>query len=159
MAGLLICALTGGCVLSGKSPGQNVNPAGTTPGTPSVLSTETPQECCDYCYIQEAKPDSIDGAVIVPLTAENLKDFPQFGEIIMHPDEDGSKEWINGQRTAGGFNDCQHQFDAFLNLSCKVLSYEECQNRTRPVVFTYGGRYFEPACLRDFSCAHRAIGR
>jgi hypothetical protein len=77
----------------------------------------------------------------------------------MHPDEDGSKEWINGQRTAGGFNDCQHQFDAFLNLSCKVMSYEECQNRTRPVVFTYGGRYFEPACLRDFSCAHRTIGR
>ena len=125
---------------------QAQRPGNTTPGSPSVLSTETSQECCDYCYIQEAQPDSIDGEVAVPLTGEDLKNFPQFGEIITHPNDSG--EWINDHRTAGDFNDCQHQFDAFLNLSCKVMSYQECQNRTRPVVVTYGGRYFEPACLR-----------
>ena len=152
MITLFICVLAGGCVLPGAPPGQNVTPEETS--TPAVLSTETPQECCDYCYIQEVQPDSIDGAVIVPLSAEDLKDFPQFGEIIMHPRNDAG-EWYNGERTAGDFNDCQHQYEAFLNLSCKVMSYQDCQNRTYPVVFTYGGRYFEPSCLPSFGCAHR----
>jgi len=58
---------------------QAQRPGNTTPGSPSVLPTETQPECCDYCYIQEVQPDSIDGEVIVPLTAEDLKDFPQFG--------------------------------------------------------------------------------
>ena len=83
---------------------------------------------------------------IVPVTDEDLRNFPEFGQWMNGTS--GTEIWYNGARTAGDFIDCRNRFPAFWNISCRNISFAECTSPSQksPTVFAYQGRYYFVSC-------------
>jgi hypothetical protein len=90
------------------------------------------------------------GANLIPLTAGDFRDFPDFTKWMNGTT--GSRFWYNDARSAGDFIDCGGRFHEFLNLSCRNLSPEECASPSKktPDLFVHDGRYYSVTCLPGF---------
>jgi hypothetical protein len=103
-----------------------------------------------YCFIIEYNATRATDANLIPLTGEDFRDFPEFTKWMNGTT--GSNSWYNDARSAGDFIDCGGRFHAFLNLSCRNLSPEECTSPSKksPDLFVHDGRYYSVTCLPGF---------
>jgi hypothetical protein len=148
--GLVIVGIITGAYLSGIFPAvpvQNPDIGMTGPHSPNAIPVAA------YCIIMEYNATRAADANLVPLTAEDFQNFPEFTKWMNG--STGTRAWYNDARTAGDFIDCQGRFHSFLNLSCSNLSTGECTSplKKSPDLFVHDGRYYSVTCLPGFGMA------
>jgi len=145
---LVVLGIAGSLVLYGTIlQKEDQTGAGSSSGT-------TPPASGDYCFVQEVHPDYLGKSLVVHLTSEDLKGFPLY-EINIRSGENNTLEWYNGHRFVSDFTDYEHRFSDFQNLSCRNISYDDCQVRGFNVVYEFEAQYYQVGCWPDFSGAHR----
>jgi hypothetical protein len=98
------------------------------PGTPGPATitpvpsggNEIPAGVAVYCTVMEYDVARAADARVVPVTDDELRDFPEF-QTRMNSSSN-TVPWYNGARSTGDFIDCRNQFPAFWNLSCRNMS-------------------------------------
>ena len=108
----------------------------------------------DYCFVQEVHPDNLGTSLVVHLTSQDLKEFPSYEKNI-RSGKNNTLDWYNGHRGVSDFTDYEHRFEDFRNLSCRNISFDDCQARGFDVVYEFEAQYYQVGCLPDFSGAHR----
>nr|WP_321351921.1 hypothetical protein [uncultured Methanoregula sp.] len=90
----------------------------------AVPTANTTLSSALHCIVMEYDATRAAGTRIVPVTDEELRDFPEYWKWMN--DTPVTKTWYDGARTAGDFTDCHNRFPAFWNLSCRNMSFAEC---------------------------------
>ncbi|MDD1685655.1 hypothetical protein [Methanoregula sp.] len=144
---LVIGGIIAGVYLSGMYSASPLRDP--DPGTAVPCSTNTASGP-DYCIIMEYGETRAARANLIPLVEKDFRAFPEFTRWMNC--STGSVSWYNDARTVGDFIDCGGRFHAFLNLSCRNLSEEECASAPKksPDLFVHDGRYYFVSCLPGF---------
>jgi hypothetical protein len=144
---LVIVGIISGAYLSGMFSAGPVHNPDTVTAVPHSSNTTSDGA---YCIITEYDATRAAGANLIPLTAGDFRDFAEFTKWMNG--STGSGSWYNGARTAGDFIDCEGRYHAFLNLSCRNLTTEECSSASKksPDLFVHDGRYYSVTCLPGF---------
>jgi hypothetical protein len=115
-----------------------------------VPTANTTLSSASHCIVMEYDATRAADTRIVPVTDEELRDFPEFWKWMNGTPV--TKTWYDGTRTVGDFTDCHNRFPAFWNLSCRNMSFAECTSplQKSPTVFAYQGRYYFVTCYSGF---------
>ncbi len=132
--GVVGILLVAGCTLNGGTS-ATLHPAQTNPvGT--LTRDQVRAENDANCEIQEFNRTIVRNYTIVPLTEEDLKPYPEFGQYF-ESTENVTPVWGNdGTRLVVDFDCNESVAIRFYSLSRK---YEEFPNQP---VFEYHGRYY-----------------
>jgi hypothetical protein len=132
---LILFLLAAGCTMNGGTP-LSTHPGQITASETSSQN-QTSSELDSYCEIQEFNRTIIYDYTIVPLTEEDLKPYPEFGQNF----ESGNyntQAWRNdGTRPVAYFDCNESAATQFYSLSRK---YEEFPNQP---IFEYNGHYYK----------------
>jgi len=132
---LVILLLATGCTMNGGTPLSVHSPQTIVSETSSQNQTSSGLDA--YCEIQEFNRTIIQDYTKVPLTKEDLKQYPVFDQYFESAKND-TEVWRNDGTRPIAYFDCNESTAIrFFSLSRK---YEEFPNQP---VFEYNGHYYE----------------
>jgi len=91
--------------------------------------------------IQEWDFSSLRNRTIIPVTYDELKDFPDF-ERSMHDVINGSGTWAYGHRVVAWFDGNESDLYQFYHIACKNETRNLADCYPYPPVFEYHGQYY-----------------
>jgi hypothetical protein len=124
-------------------PGTNGSMDQNSPGT-SIAAGDHSQDrkiIDSHFEVQEWDIGYVHTMTIVPVTYDELKDFPDF-EQSMHGVINGSGTWVYGHRVVAWFDGNESDLYRFYHIACKNETRNLADCYPNPPIFEYHGQYY-----------------